>query len=94
MCGTGYSKVMYGTGYRSARGQALCYTWPKNSRRERWCITISFRSMEYNRGYLPSIAFRSPGVRRRVAIRAREGWPFGVPSATGGFLAAALAGGG
>ena len=50
--------------------------------------------MKYNRGYLPSIAFRPPGVRRGVAIRAREGCPFGVPSATGGFLAAALAGGG
>ena len=92
--GGGGVKAMYGTGYRSARGQALCYTWPKNSRRKRWCIAIRVRSMEYNRGYLPSIAFRPPGVRRRVAIRAREGCPFGVPSATGGFLAAVLAGGG
>ena len=79
-----------------AREGRRCVTrgWPKNSRWKRWCITISFRSMEYNRGYLPSIAFRPPGVRRGVAIRAREGCPFGVPSATGGFLAAALAGGG
>ena len=92
MYGTGYSRVMYGTGYRSARGQTLCYTWPKYSRWKRWCITIRFRSMEYNRGYLPSVAFRPPGVRRGVAIRAREGCPFGVPAATGGFLAAAVAG--
>ena len=84
---------MYGLDI-GARGGRRCVTRPKNSRRKRWCITISFRSMEYNRGYLPSIAFRPPGVRRRVAIRAREGCPFGVPSATGGFLVAALAGGG
>ena len=48
--------------------------------------------MEHNRGYLPSVAFRPPGVRRGVAIRAREGCPFGVSATTGGFLAAALAG--
>ena len=48
--------------------------------------------MEYNRSYLPSVSFSPPGMRCRVAIRAGEGGPFGVPAATGGFLAAALAG--
>ena len=50
--------------------------------------------MKYNRGYLPSVSFSPSGVRAGVAIRAREGSPFRVPSATGGFFTAALTGGG
>ena len=53
-----------------------------------------FRSMEYNRGYLPSVSMSPSGVRAGVAIRAREGGPFRVPSAAGRFFTGALAGGG
>ena len=53
-----------------------------------------FRSMEYNRGYLPSVSFSPSGVRAGVTIRAGEGGPFRVPSAAGGFFTAALTGGG
>ena len=49
--------------------------------------------MEYNGGYLPSVSFSPSGVWAGVAIRAREGSPFRVPSAAGGFFTAALTGG-
>ena len=84
---------IYRTRDRAARGQALCCTGAKFSWRERSCVTIKFRSMEYNRGYLPSVSFSPSGVRAGVAVRAREGGPFRVPSAAGGFFTAALTGG-
>ena len=85
---------IYHTRDRGARGQALRYTGPKYSWRKRWCVTIIFRSMEYNRGNLPSVSFSPSGVRAGVTIRAGEGGPFSVPSAAGGFFTAALTGGG
>ena len=50
--------------------------------------------MEDNGGYLPSVPFSPSGVRAGVAIRAREGGPFRIPSAAGGFFTAAQTGGG
>ena len=84
---------IYHTRDRGARGQALRYTGPKYPWRKRWCVTILFRSMEYNRGYLPSVSFSPPGLWAGVTIRAREGGPFRVPSPAGGFFTAALTGG-
>ena len=60
---------IYHTRVRDARGKALRYTGPKYSWRKRWCVAIMFRSMEYNRGYLPSVSFSPSGVRAGVTIR-------------------------
>ena len=50
-------------------------------------------SMEYIRGYLPSVSSCAPGVLARVTIRsAREGGPFGVPMAARRVFVAALSG--
>ena len=61
---------IYHTRVRDARGQALRYTGPKYSWRKRWCVAIMFRSMEYNRGYLPSVSFSPSGVQAGVTILA------------------------
>ena len=53
-----------------------------------------FHSIEYKRGYLPSVLSSPSRVRAGVTIRAWEGGPFSVPSAVGGFFTAALIGGG
>ena len=61
---------IYHTGVRGARGQALRYAGPKYSWRKRWCVNFMFRSMEYNKGYLPSVLSSSLGARAGVAIPA------------------------